>query len=123
VRQTLKVPLCGAVTRYSKVHDPLCTLVAGQSARARSSSLNSSLFAGERGQGEGRQTEQGRDGGRAAGTSGHAELLGGRFFCGAEPGGGPWETRGGGPKLAPRKREIACRRRVEEILMVPLRRD
>ncbi|CAM5688230.1 hypothetical protein SGRIM128S_03766 [Streptomyces griseomycini] len=42
---TLKVPLCGAVTRYLKVYDPLFTLVAGQSARARSSPLNCSLFA------------------------------------------------------------------------------
>ncbi|KPH98898.1 hypothetical protein OK074_6153 [Actinobacteria bacterium OK074] len=42
---TVKVPLCGAVTRYSKVYGPLVTEVAGQSVRARSMPLNSSLAA------------------------------------------------------------------------------
>ncbi|CAM5449426.1 hypothetical protein SFUMM280S_03717 [Streptomyces fumanus] len=38
---TLKVPLCGAVTRYLNTYAPLSTGVAGQSARARSRPLNS----------------------------------------------------------------------------------
>ncbi len=42
---TLKVPLCGAVTRYLKVYAPLLTLVAGQSARARSIPLNAGSLA------------------------------------------------------------------------------
>lgn len=36
-------PLCGAVARYLKVNEPLFTVVAGQSARAMSSPLNSAL--------------------------------------------------------------------------------
>ncbi|MDQ0962880.1 hypothetical protein QFZ66_006758 [Streptomyces sp. B4I13] len=39
----MKVPLCGAVTRYANVVGPLSTAVAGQSSRARSSPSNSSL--------------------------------------------------------------------------------